>query len=316
MENADAVEARTARIGPGEFWAGGSAISYALSNVFSGVAVVAADPLLASAFRLVPTLAFAWLQVVRARTWSRLSPASPGFIGWRLLGLLALSGAGGSAGTVFFFLALQAGGIILSAPILSTNVLWSALIAAVFLREPLNRRMTAGILVSVFGIALLGYGRSAGSAVLPGALWAIPLTLAASVTWSAMSNCSRYVLTRGVNKYLVLAASQTFGVIIMLGVILAIGRGAVLWTTPLDAIVFVILAGILTAFAQVCDASSLSLTTVASYSTIYGTNSLLSALIAVTFLGQSLNAWTAAGMIATVAGAIYVQWSRPPSRQT
>ena len=75
------------------------------------------------------------------------------------------------------------------------------------------------------------------------------------------------------------------------------------------------MAGVLTAFAQVCDASSLSLTTVASYSTIYGTNSLLSALIAVVFLGESINTWLVAGTIATVAGAIYVQLSRPATEK-
>ena len=310
-ENADTADPRGLRFGPGEAWASGSAFSYALANVFSSVAVVAADPLVASAFRLLPTLAIAWLQVGRARLWSRLSPASASFLGWRLLAILFLTGAGGSAGTVAFFFALHVGGVVLAAPILSTNVLWSALIAALFLKEPLNFRMTMGILVSVLGIALLGYGRSVGSAVLPGALWAIPLTLGASISWSAMSNCSRYVLRRGINKYLVLATSQTFGVLIMVGLVFVVGRGVLLWTTPVDALGLVLMAGVLTAFAQVCDTSALSLTTVASYSTIYGTNSLISAFIAVLFLGESLSFWMVAGTIATVAGAIYVQLSRP-----
>ena len=235
-ERTNASSTRHARLGPGEAWAGGSALSYALSNVFSGIAVIAADPLAASVFRLLPTLAFAWLQVRRARVWSSLSHTSADFIGRRSLGLLALAGAGGSAGTVAFFAALQVGGIVLSVPVLSTNVFWSALIAALFLREPLNFKMTMGILVSVLGIAALGYGRAEGSAVLPGALWAIPLTLAASINWAASSNCMRYVLRTGVNKYLVLSATQTFGVLILIGVVFVFGRGALLWTTPIDAV--------------------------------------------------------------------------------
>ncbi|MGH2592831.1 MAG: DMT family transporter, partial [Anaerolineae bacterium] len=242
---------------------------------------------------------------------SRLRPSSADFVGWRVILISFLGGAvGTSIGTVAFFYALQAGGVVLTVPVLATNILWSAIIAALFLKERLTAQMVVGIVAAVSGVALLGYGRSAGNEVLPGALAAIPLALVTALSWATAANCTRYALTRGVDKYLAIALSQTCGLVLLVGILFAVGRGALLWTTALSAIGLFLLAGLLSAVALICDTHALSLTTVASVLTISGTNPVISTILAVVFLGEDLRPLMAIGTFLTVVGVLYVQLSK------
>jgi len=216
---------------------------------------------------------------------------------------------GSTIGTVAFFSALQAGGVVLTAPVLATNILWSAVIAAVFLKERLSARMVAGIFVAMLGVALLGLGRAGSSGSTQAQLTAIPLALITTLSWSASANCSRYALTRGVDKYLAIALSQTFGIALLISILFVLGRGALLWTTPMSAVGVLLLAGLLSAAAIICDAHALSLTTVASALTIsLGTNPILSTILAVLFLHEELRPLMAIGTLLTLAGVVYVQW--------
>lgn len=312
IENTGRIEPRRRTLGAGEAWAFGGALLYALTNIFSRIAIVAADPLAAPVFRLLPTLAISWARVARSQAaWSTLRPASANFVGWRAIGVLFLGGAlGSTVGTVAFFAALQAGGVVLTVPLLATNILWSALIAALFLKERLNARMIAGIVAAVLGVAALSYGQSVDSEIAPGTLAAIPLALVTAITWAASANCTRYALTRGVDKYLSIALSQTCGIALLIAALFALGRGALLWTTSPDAIGLFLLVGVLSTLAIICDAHALSLTTVASALTISGANPVLSAILAVVFLNEQLKPLMAAGTILTVAGVLIAQLSK------
>jgi drug/metabolite transporter (DMT)-like permease len=317
-DKAGAVESRRPAVGAGEAWAFGGAVAYALTNIFSRIASITVDPMAAPVFRLVPTLAIAWTQVARSQArWNSLIPKSTGFVGWRPVLVLFLGGALGSAiGTVLFFLALQVGGVVLTAPVLATNILWSAIIAAVFLGERLNAHMLAGIVVAVLGVALLGLGRAGGAQVVPEALAAIPLALVTAMSWATAANCTRYALTRGVDKYPAIALSQTFGVVVLIVFLFVTGRGDRLWTTAVDTIGVLLLAGILSAIALICDAHALSLTTVASALTIsVGTNPVISTVLAALFLGEELKPLMALGTLLTVAGVVYVQLTKVKSRE-
>ena len=313
FENAGAIGSRRQALGAGEAWAFGGAIAYGLTNIFSRIASVSVDPLAAPVFRLVPTLTISWAQVGRSRArWSTLRPDAADFVGWRTMGVLFLGGALSSAiGTATFFLALQVGGVVLTAPVLATNILWSAIIAAVFLGERLNRRMLTGIVVAMAGVALLGVGRAEGNQVVPEALAAIPLALVTAVCWATAANCTRYALVRGADKYLAIALSQTFGVLVLIAFLVVTRRGPLLWTTALSTIGVLLLAGILSAVALICDAHALSLTTVASALTIsVGTNPVISTILAVILLGEELKMLMAAGTVITVIGVVYVQLTK------
>lgn len=304
--------------GSGEGWAAVSAFSYALTAIFSRLASQSADPFVAPAFRLLPVLVIAWTQVGRSgQGRSRLRPADARFIGWRVLSILFLGGTLTTVvGTVGYFYALRAGGVVLTQPVLATNILWGALVAAIFLNERLNKGMAIGIIAAVAGIALLGYGRSAGGDVPGSVLVAIPLALVPAIAWASAASCTRYALLRGVDKYLAVAASGTWAVLLLSGVVFVIGRGPAFWTTEWRAIGTLLAAGLLTAAAQISTAQALSLTTVASVTTISGMNPVLSTLLAVVLLGEELNVLMLVGTLLTVVGVIYVQLSKTKKTDT
>ena len=89
-------EGRSHRIlwGSGEGWAAVSALSYALTAIFSRVASQTVDPFVAPVFRMLPVLTIAWTQVKRSRQGgSRIHPASADFMGWRTLLVLLAGGS-------------------------------------------------------------------------------------------------------------------------------------------------------------------------------------------------------------------------------
>lgn len=294
----------------GEAWAFVSAMGYALTNIFSRIASLTIDPLVAPIFRAVPTLLIGWAHVIRFRAgWSRLQPASSSFVGWRVVLVMLLGGTMNIIGTVSFFAALKAGGVVVTAPILATSILWGALIAAIFLKEPLTRNMIGGIIIAVSGIALLGYGGSIDNQVPPEALTAIPLALVTALSWASSGNCTRYALTHGADKYLAVAFAQTWGCTLLTIVILVSGRTS-LWTTDFNTIGTLLLAGLLSALALYAAAQAYSLARVVTVTTINGANPAISTILAVVLLGEEINLLMVVGITLTMIGVIYVQLTK------
>jgi drug/metabolite transporter (DMT)-like permease len=301
--------ARRVAFGPGELWASASAFGYALAAIFSRVASVAIHPFVAPGLRLLPIVAVAWTRILRRPAeLRRLVPGHESFLGWRLLAVMCLGGTFTTViGTVGYFYALRIGGVVLTQPVLATSIFWSAFIAALFLGEPLTRRMVVGVIVAVLGVALLGYGRAVGGNLPDNVLLALPLAFIPAITWAAGANCTRYALVKGVDKYLVLAVSNLWAIGLLFGLLLATGQGGLITSVSLNGLGSVLLAGMLTAASQITIAYALSFAAVASVSTINGMNPVLSAILAYFILGEPLNALMIIGTVLTVIGVIYVQ---------
>lgn len=302
-------QTRRVAFGPGELWASASAFGYAFAAIFSRVASVAIHPFVAPGLRLLPVVVVAWVRVLRRRAdLGRLNPGSETFLGWRLLAIICLGGTFTTViGTVGYFYALRIGGVVLTQPVLATSIFWSAFLAAIFLGEALTRRMVTGVIVAVLGVALLGYGRSVGGNLPGNVLLALPLAFIPAVTWAAGSICTRYALVKGVDKYLVLAVSNLWAVVLLFGLLLLTGQAGLITSVSLNGLGSVLLAGVLTAVSQITITEALSFTSVASVSTINGLNPVLSAILAYFLLGEPLNALMIAGTILTVIGVVYVQ---------
>lgn len=311
-EGQSAEKARRVAVGPGELWASGSAMAYALAAIFSRVASVSIHPFVAPGLRLLPVVSVAWFRVLRAPAeLRRLNPRAPSFVGWRVLAVICLGGTLTTVvGTVGYFYALRTGGVVLTQPVLATSIFWSALFAAIFLGEALTRKMLVGVVGAVLGVAMLGYGRSVGGDVPASVLLALPLALIPAVAWGAGSNCTRYALTKGVDKYLILAVGNAWAIVLLFTVLLVIGRGGLIAEVSLPALGSVLLAGVLTAAAQITIAQALSFAAVASVATINGMNPVLSAILAFFLLGEPLNALMIAGTVLTVIGVVYVQLTK------
>ena len=79
-------------------------------------------------------------------------------------------------------------------------------------------------------------------------------------------------MKRGVESHLTIAAGQSAGVLLLIGLLFLLGQGQLLWTTDLKTVGLFALVGIIGTMALVCVTYALSKTTVAIASTVSGSS--------------------------------------------
>ena len=298
-------------LGKGEVWALGAAFGYALYQVFLRVALrgEGLNTMVGATVQAIPVLLFSvamgW--IVKRRDRGTVSPLSD----WRLIGTLVVNGLLLFViATPLLFEALRKGGVLITSPLTGTQVLWAALLAAILLRERFTRAMALGMLVSVIGIAALTLGRT-GAAGLSSTWWlAVPYALGAAFCWALAGVHMAYNMRRGVDSFQVLAIPIIVGVGVLNVYLLITGDLGLYASTPLNVYLSLLLAGTFSAVALVCLTMALSLTTVASATTLNSLQVALAPMIAALFLGEELNLIIGIGVLLILVGVMIVQWVR------
>ena len=302
---------RRVRLGKGELWALGAALSYALNNVFTGVAVWGYDLnyMLGVGLRALPTflftLAMGW--GARRRNPNVVSPLGD----WRLM--TALVGNGLLTFMIanpLLFAALHEGGVLVASPITGTQVLWSALIAALFLHEPFNRTMAVGMVVSIVGVFLLALGRSGGAALSPGWWLAVPYAMGTAFCWSLAGVLITYAMRRGVDRFQALTVALLTGIVSLNAYLLLTGKIGLYVTTSRALLFTVLIAGLFNSVALISITSALSLTSVASANALNSLQVGLAPLIAWAFIGERMNLLMGLGILLVMGGVVVVQRAR------
>lgn len=303
---------RRLRLGRGEFWALSGALFYSLSNVFTGVAVrgTGLSDQLGVSLRALPTLvlglAMGWGRKRRHR--ARLSPFADGHV---LAALIASGLFTFTIGGSLMFAAMRYGGVLVTTPLIGTQVIWSAVIAALLLRQPFNWRMVLGMVISLVGVILLAIGRSS-DLTLPLEWWVgVPLALGAALSWASSGVLLSYAMQRGVDRFQALTVSVLAGVVTVNGYLLANGDMGLYLTTSRTVMATAVVAGVLGMAALVSLTSALALTTVASANALNSLQVGLTPLIAWLLLGENMNTWVALGILLIMGGVIVVQIAKP-----
>jgi drug/metabolite transporter (DMT)-like permease len=298
-------------LGKGELWALVAAVAYTLNNILVRVAVRDYDlnDLMGVSLRAAPTFVFALLMGLRARG---RNPHTASPVGdWRLAAMLI--GYGLLTFVVanpLLFAALRAGGVLVASPVTGTQALWAALIAALFLHEPLNRAMVGGMAVTVVGIALLAVGQSGGTPASPAWLLAVPFALGTALCWALSGVLVTGAMRRGVDRFWALAVATGSGIGALNLILLFSGDIGVYATTPLMAQASLLLAGLLNAVALVSITTALSLATVASATTLNSLQIGLAPLFAWLFLDERLTLFMGVAILLIVGGVVLVQRAR------
>ena len=313
-------------LGAGELWALGSALSYSLTNVYTGLAA-RGEPMnyfLGVALRATPAFLLAMALALGALRKRAASSAARCEATISPPAITAAARAGVNLNLVLFasglctfvignpllFAALRAGGILVATPITGTHVLWGALFAALLLHEPLNRRMLLAMLVSVAGVVVLTLGRTAQLTLTPGWWVAVPYAAVTAISWAMGGVLSAYALRRGVDRFRALATTSGTALICLNAYLLLSGQIGSYVTTARAPVVSSLTAGLFNAAALVCSISAFALTSVASASTLGSLQIAASPLIAWLFLGEELNGAMALGILLITLGVIGVQRSR------
>lgn len=280
-------------------------------------AAPAVDPFIVAFFAGLPTLMTALvLTATSASRRRRLAELTGTPRGRRLMFGLALAGlAMYVVGNPLFIQALALGGAVVATPASSTVVIWSALLAALFLGERLSPRAILGVVAFIAGVALLSHGQGTAAPAGPHWFLAIPLGAAAGLCWSSGGIGTRLAHARGIDSFAILAAygSAGLGGIAILAAVT--GRwaefGAWAGATPgaPTTIGLMILAGLFNLVSQVTLTLALYHESVAKASVISSASVTIVAVLAWLFLGDSLNPIMFAGILIVFAGAALVQTS-------
>ncbi len=133
----------------GYILAGATAVSWGLTAVLVRPSLEDMDVLTASAVRL-PFASLLMLLVVRGRVVSAIRELNS-----RLWLLILVAGVLSVGATLLFVTAISLAGAGKTASLSATSPLFAAPLAALFLKEPLTRRLILGTLVSAAGVWLL-----------------------------------------------------------------------------------------------------------------------------------------------------------------
>jgi drug/metabolite transporter (DMT)-like permease len=300
-------------LGAGELWAVGAALSYSLTNVYTGLAVrgQAINYFMGVALRATP--AFLLALTLAAGTLRRRQSVQTTMpkVGVGLNLVLFASGVCTFViGNPLLFAALRAGGVLVATPISGTNVLWGAVLAALLLHEPFNLRMAGGMLLSIGGVLVLTLGHTAQAALTSGWWVAVPYAAGTAVSWAMGGVLTAYALRRGVDRHRALATTSGTALLCLNGYLLLSGQINAYTTTPSAPMVSSLVAGLFNAAALVCATSAFALTSVASASTLGSLQIAISPLLAWLFLGEKLNGIMAVGILLITLGVIAVQRAR------
>lgn len=300
-----------ARFGRGELWALGGALGYALNHVFLNVAIHGheLDYRIGATVQAIPLLVFALAMWPSAR---RRDPqvVSP-LARWDLAAsVIANSVLMFVLAAPLLFAAFRAGGVLVTTPVTGTQVLWSALLATVLLGERFTGRMALGMLVSVAGVTILAIGQSGDAALSPRWWLAVPYAAGAALCWALGGVLLTYAMRHHVDRYQALAVFVVVGIVLINVLLLLTGRMGAYATTPAPVYLSLIGAGVFNTAALAGVTTALSLTTVASATTLNSLQVPLAPLIAWVFVGEQMNGLIGLGILLVLAGVIVVQRAR------
>jgi drug/metabolite transporter (DMT)-like permease len=222
-----------------------------------------------------------------------------------LAGLLLLV-----VGAPLLYGALREGGVLIASPVTGTSVMWGALLAALLLREPLNRRMAVGMVISIAGIVVLALGQGGAAQLSPTWWQAVPYGLGAALCWAVGGVVLTYAMRRGVDRYQALGLTILVGVVALNAYMAATGRLRLYAETPIRVLRNTLLAGVFNSVGVVAVTSAFAMTSVASASTLNSLQVALAPLLAWAFLGEWMSLGMAGGIVLIMAGVIVVQRSK------
>ena len=305
----------TFQFGRGERWALVSSFAYAAVGVMLRAAAPTMDPALGSLLRQVPLIliAVAALTIMGGR---ELRPGAPEFLGWRLIGALAVAGAISLAiGNIMFFEALKSGGLgVTVGGVQAGSVLGGLWIGLLALRERPVREQLLGAAVIVAGLIQIAIAQTQ----LLADLWWLGLLLAfgAGTTYALSNSVSRYVQRQRPLLFATLLVSSLGGVVPLSGIV---GARTVLGESiaaDVPSILAVLAAGVANALALASLALAVRAAPVATVNTISSGSIVLSFLGSVFIFGESGSPPMILGITLVTAGIVVAQLRRKGSAGT
>ncbi|MFC3148544.1 DMT family transporter [Piscinibacterium candidicorallinum] len=284
----------------------GMAVLWGASWPAGKVLAQSMPPLTAAAWRFAFAVLILLVWMLATRGWPRLSP--------RQWASLALAGAVGVFGyAVFFMLGLQLVPASRAALVVTTNPVFTTLLAVWLFREHFNGRIGLGMLMAVLGAATV-LTRGAPWHLFAGALglgeW---LLLGCVATWTGYTLISRGLL-KGIDTVTSTALGAVFGTALLIVTALLLdGRAALaaplVWTpTVWISMAFLVVGATVLAYAWYFDGvAQLGAGTAASYISLVPVFGVSSSIL---LLGEPVDSSLLIGGALAVAGVVVMNRAR------
>ncbi len=286
----------------------GTALCFAVANLFDQTAMVKADPFIASSVKAFLVSSFALIVLISSR--KRLGLASHRRSYWtRAARIYAAAGIVSEViGTAAFLQAMKVGGINIATPMVQTWVIWTAIGSVIFLKERVKAKTFIGLALSVSGLVLLAYFQQRGIPFTPDWPKGIPFGLLAALGWASSTLLIRKGQTEGIDRYVGLFMQFSAALLGLLIVIGATGRGALFTQISAGTYMYLgisaLLAGIL---GMVCMYTALKLSPVEQVIPIVASYPVLAAIGGMLFLGNYLNGGMMGGIVLVAFGVVICQ---------
>jgi drug/metabolite transporter (DMT)-like permease len=298
--------------GGGELWALGMALGYASVYVFDRIAVIHADPLVGPFLRTLPSLALGIVLVWKNKTLDQFRRASPRYIGRQAILRFVWAGLISTLGLFLYYFAISLGGVVLTAPLVSSYVIWGALFAWPLLGERLTVAAWGSIGVLVAGLVALAIGESHGQALPSHWFWAIPLGVITAVSYGISGVFWRDGQLRGAHQSTAILLNVATTIAVAMVGLAASGHLSALIHTPWrDAAAF-LASGVLSGIVGVyCFFMALRRMSVARVYAFAGLQPLLATVAAYFLLREYLSPLILGAIFAISAGVTLAQVFRP-----
>jgi drug/metabolite transporter (DMT)-like permease len=298
--------------GRGELWALGMALGYASVYVFDRIAVIHADPLVGPFLRTLPSLALGIFLVWKNGTLDQLRSGSPRYIGPQAILRFVWAGLISTLGLFLYYFAISLGGVVLTAPLVASYVIWGALFAWPLLGERLNGAAWGSIGVLVAGLVALAIGESHGQALPSHWFWALPLGAITAVTYGISGVFWRDGQLRGAHQSTAILLQFATTILAALVGLAASGHLSALLRTPWRDVAAFLASGVLSGIVGVyCFFMALRRMSVARVYAFAGLQPLLATIAAYFLLREFLSPMIVGGILAISAGVTLVQVFRP-----
>ena len=286
---------------------GGTAICFAMSNLFDQMAMVHADPFIATAVKACIVTLFGFFVLrVRSYAWFTDKPRTY----W--IRAIAIYGSAGIVseviGTAAYFQAMKLGGINIAIPIVNTWFIWAALAGIALLHEPPRPQIFGGLLIAIAGLALLTHFQQHTVPFTPKWHQGILFALVAALGWAASTTLIRKGQLEDIDRFLGITIEFLAALVGLSIIIFATGRGSLLTAVPLTSYLYLIISAI---FAGVLGMlfmyTALRLSPIGQVIPIMASYPVLAVLGGRFVLGNQLNLGMSFAMVLIVCGVILTQ---------
>lgn len=226
------------------FFAVGSAFFAGITAILAKCGIKKTDSDVATAIRTIVVLAFSWLMVLLAGSFSQISEISA--YTWTFL---ILSGLATGASWLCYFRALQLGNINKVVPIDKCSIVFTVLLAFILLGEPISLWKLIG-LTAIAGGTLLMIQKKEDAAQAKGRAWLVYAVL--SAVFASLTSIFGKIGIIGVESNL--GTALRTGVVLLMAWLLVFVKGKqhLVKQIPGEELIYVSLSGIATGASWLC----------------------------------------------------------------